>query len=223
VRAVLTGLEPGTFTPQCWASVDQHPDHHGLLCFALNVAGESKIPRDEYPQICFLDTMVTLCKMRYDMMGSRLKGENILKCIGYYQIDPQDRLKINLTRAPGSFIALPFNDVPADGCLKNTFQQDAGYMAVSLGMSLKLRALCAPEQLQAMVPEDAAWALPGVTAEEIPEEIESSGGTTLSLPSPAPKTNGAGPSSGLSASSPNAIDAANVNGLAVCGLSPLEI
>jgi hypothetical protein len=60
-----------------------------------------------------------------------------------------------------------------------------------------------------------------VTAEEIPEEIESSGGTTLSLPSPAPKTNGAGPSSGLSASSPNAIDAANVNGLAVCGLSPL--
>jgi hypothetical protein len=50
----------------------------------------------------FMDTMVTLCKMRYDMMGSRLRGQNILNCTGYYQIDQQDHLKINLTRAPGS-------------------------------------------------------------------------------------------------------------------------
>ena len=176
------------------------------------MAGESKIPRGEYPQIVFMDTMVTLCKMRYDMMGSRLSGQNILNCTGYYQIDQQDHLKINLTRAPGSFIALPFNDVPADGCLKNTFQQDAGYMAESLGVSLKLRALCAPAQLQAMVPEGAAWALPGVHAQEVQEETES-----LSLASPAPNTSGASPSSKFSASSPNSIDAANVNGLAGSG------
>jgi hypothetical protein len=43
VRAVLTGLGSGTFTPQYWASVDQHPDHHGLLCFALNVAGHRRL------------------------------------------------------------------------------------------------------------------------------------------------------------------------------------
>jgi hypothetical protein len=40
--------------------------------------------------------------MRYDMMGSRLRGQNILNCTGYYQIDQQDHFKINLTRAPGS-------------------------------------------------------------------------------------------------------------------------
>ena len=93
-------------------------------------------------------------------------------------------------------------------------------MAESLGMSLKLGALCAPEQLQAMVPEDAAWALPGVTAEEIPEDSQSAGGTTLNLASPAPKTNGASPGSGLSATSPNAMDAAMVNGLAGSGSVP---
>lgn len=144
-----------------------------MLCFALNVAPESDLCLNIFPQCQTIRIFIDACVERYFSMGSRLKADNLNQISGYYKID-YDRKKVicifwehpvDLPMKQSLPEAIDATDVSISG----RFQHDA-----KLHIHLKTPKFEATIDLKGMFedigatfpPLDAPWVLPKFAEEQ---------------------------------------------------------
>jgi len=125
------------------------------------VKSDGKIPLQEYPKMVTVSELVKLCKMRYDIMGMRLKDEGLDKFQGYYQIFDD---AVTCKMLPGKMARLPFTSTDPQAIIENCFVLDAKYTSKKQHCSLFLKELFEDMDDVALVEEDSPWDLPADAA-----------------------------------------------------------
>mmetsp|Transcript_36803 Transcript_36803/g.113384 ORF Transcript_36803/g.113384 Transcript_36803/m.113384 type:complete len:318 (+) Transcript_36803:79-1032(+) len=163
ILRILRECEPSKFTAQCLQN--DHVKHCllGFLTFSLNVKCDGKLPLEEYPRMVIVSDLVRLCKMRYDMMGMRLKNEELESFQGYYKISDDD---VTCKILPGKVAKLPFKNTDPEALIENGFVLDAKYTSKKQHCSLFLKELFEDMDDVALVEEDSPWNLPADAAAE---------------------------------------------------------
>ena len=159
-----------------------------LLTFALNVRGDSDLPRAWWPQCIMVEQFIHVCKLRYKAMGERLDAAagmtpEQLQKFGYYQIAGQ---RMDCTLFAGVSIDLAiYSDTQLN--IHNNCEHDAKLKLPKLKCTTDIKELFVDAGCK-YPSEDEQWVLEGVEPVEMEELGASSGVSGSSAASSASAT-----------------------------------
>ena len=116
LRRALQKFEPTIFSPEKVQEKKDILDHSvllNLLTFALNVADDTPLPTD-FAALRFENGLIELMKVRYDLMGKRLRSYSIGDDFGYFLTTADNMVTTAIPHKGGAANRLTMN-IPSLG------------------------------------------------------------------------------------------------------------